>query len=132
MIEAIRTENFMSSSAHALNHEIIDDLYAILGDGYTEIVNEQVQQALKYLQELQLYLQENDIQKAMRTAHALKSSAGQVGLQGIHDLTKKLEFQCIEDQASNASSAEAKQLYHTICAEFEGAMQALRNYISSK
>jgi HPt (histidine-containing phosphotransfer) domain-containing protein len=122
----------MPISAHALNHEIIDDLYAILGDGYTEIVDEQVEQALKYLKELGELLQADNAKMVTRTAHALKSSAGQVGLEGIHALAKNLEIVSTADQEQGVCSDEAKMLHRTICTEFKAAVMALRDYVKNK
>lgn len=122
----------MSASAQALNHEIIDDLYGILGDGYDEIVDEQVEQAQLYLSELDAFLAEDKPNGAMRRAHALKSSAGQVGMHGIYALAKELEMICLADEQNNSCSSQAKILYTTICEEFAGAVQALRNYVAAK
>jgi HPt (histidine-containing phosphotransfer) domain-containing protein len=121
----------MTASAHALNHEIIDDLHAILGEGYGEIVEEQVEQAKEYLGEIAGYLAADDPGHVKIKAHGLKSSAGQIGLQGIHALAKELEMTSLADEAHGACSVEAKALYQTICDELFGAVKALHGYAES-
>lgn len=118
----------MTVSAHALNHEIIDDLKAILGEGFDEIVEEQVEQAGIYLRDLKTLLTEGNVEMAMRRAHALKSSAGQIGLQGIFALAKELEFTCNADADKGEVSHHAQELFQTICDEFAGAVKALVTY----
>lgn len=121
----------MVASAQTLNHEIIDDLHAILGEGYGEIVDEQVEQAKQYLEEMAGYFAANDPHQVKMKAHGLKSSAGQIGLQGIHALAKELEMTSLADEANGACSTEAKVLYKTICDELFGAVKALQGYADS-
>lgn len=118
----------MASPAHALNHEIIDDLMVILGEGFNEIIKEQVAQAHVYLRELQPLLDADDAESAMRRAHAFKSSAGQIGLQGIHALAQNLESTCKADMGTGAVSPQARDLYRAITAEFPEAVRLLLRY----
>lgn len=119
----------MAESARTLNLEIIDDLKTILGDGFDEIIDEQLEQASIYLRELQQSLADDQPEAAMRCAHSLKSSAGQIGLQGIHALAKELEFTCSVDSERGESSLQAKELCRMIIDELPGAVQSLRNYL---
>lgn len=120
----------MTASAHALNHEIIDDLKTILGDGFDEIIDEQVEQAAIYLSELQQQLGRNQPQEVVRLAHSLKSSAGQIGLHGIHALAKELEAVSIADSEGGACSLQATELFRTIVEEMPSAVQGLRRYLT--
>ncbi|MCH2546772.1 MAG: Hpt domain-containing protein [Alphaproteobacteria bacterium] len=122
----------MTVTAHDLNVEIIDDLFGILGEGYFEIVDEQVEQSVIYLTELKEFLANNQPAQAQKHAHSLKSSSGQVGLQGIHDMSKELEVACAEDVQSNTCSTKAVALHRTICEEFAGAVASLRSYLEAK
>lgn len=122
----------MDAPEHRLNHEIIDDLSGILGEGFGEIVREQVAQGQVYLRELQRLLGEADAERAMRCAHALKSSAGQIGLQGIHALAWELERICKEDMARGEMNPRAMELHRIIAREFPHAVQALQDYISAR
>lgn len=114
-----------------LNREIIDDLQTILGDGFAEIVEEQVEQAVVYIRDMEDLLATNQPEMAMRRAHALKSSAGQVGLQGMHALAKELELTCKADIPSGQTSEKALQLFRTLQKDFTLATQLLRQYIKS-
>lgn len=118
----------MTNPAHALNHEIIDDLRAILGSGFDEIVKEQVEQAGIYLGELQQLLDDDDAYMAMRRAHALKSSAGQIGLHGIYRLARDLEVACDADAEKGQASPQAKALFRQLRDGFAGAVQKLLDY----
>jgi len=119
----------MTISAQALNYEIIDDLKAILGDGFADIIREQVEQSSVYMQEIRQLLDANDAKGAMRQAHALKSSVGQIGLQGMHALAKELEFTCNADSEKGEVSTHARQLYNLIGDELPGAIKALVVYV---
>lgn len=121
----------MMTTADNLNQEIIDDLHAILGDGFGEIVEEQTIQALEYLQEIARCLKKGKAEAALRYAHSLKSSTGQIGLQGIYSLTRDLEKQCREDVVAGAVSAEATRIHTQICEEFGGAVGKLRRYLAT-
>lgn len=119
----------MTASAHALNHEIIDDLKTILGDGFDEIIDEQVEQAAIYLRQLQQYIADDQPQEVARLAHSLKSSAGQIGLHGIHALAKELEATSLADSEGGQCSGQAKELFRTIVEEMPAAVQGLRRYL---
>lgn len=119
----------MTTSAQALNREIIDDLKTILGEGFDEIIREQVEQSGEYMRDIQQALDGDDSATAMRRAHALKSSVGQIGLQGIHALAKELEFTCNADSEKGEVSSHAKQLHMLIGDEFPGAVKALVAYV---
>lgn len=125
-------ENKVMVSAQELNQEIIDDLFAILGDGYAEIVDDQVEQGTEYLAALGVALAENAPEKVSKGAHLLKSSAGQIGLQGIHELARDLEKSAIAStQAGTGCSAEQKELYAALQNNFEAAVQVLRDYLKN-
>ena len=121
----------MSLPHQSLNREIIDDLQTILGDGFSEIVDEQVEQAVGYIKDLEELLRANQSDMAMRRAHALKSSSGQVGMQGIYTLAKELELACKADIQSGKTSEEALAIYQTLREQFTLAAQHLRQYIKS-
>lgn len=117
----------MPSSAHALNYDIIDALYTILKSSYSRIIDEHEEQVLKCLRDIPAQLQA-DAESAKISIHVLKSSTGQLGLQGIYDLIRKLEITYQED----ACGEEAMELYRVIYTEFPVAIQTLRNYIAQK
>lgn len=120
----------MPASAQVLNQEIIEDLRAILGDGYSEIVDDQVRQGNSYLQTIAAQLAAGNADAVRKTAHSLKSSAGQIGLQGIHDLARDLEKTSAADaQTGKECSAEAKALHAALAGAFPVAVQALRDYL---
>lgn len=121
----------MSSTHHHLNREIIDDLQAILGNGFTEIMAEQVEQATEYIKDLKDLLEANQSDMAMRRAHALKSSAGQIGLQGIYALAKELELACKADSDGGRTSEKSWRFFYTVQEEFSPAVQHLRQYVKS-
>lgn len=122
----------MSASAHALNHEIIDDLRSVLGDGFNDILDEQLEQAGHYLVELEELLRQGDSDQAMRKAHALKSSVGQVGLQGIYALAKELEFMCNSSIGKRLPNTHALELLRLLSDEFPAAVENLRRYANQE
>lgn len=124
--------DFMQNADAVLNEEIIDDLIAILGDAYLAIFEDQIQQATAYIKEIAGHIHAGDALKASKRAHALKSSAGQVGLQSIHLLAKKLEYTCSADAEKGEISQQAKELFATLVEEYEGCVKCLYGYIANK
>ena len=120
----------MGSLAKQLNQEIIENLSSILGTGYVAIINEQVKQSRFYLQEIEQFLQENNSTLAMKRAHALKSSCNQVGLQGLGDIARELEFVCRTDAEKNVVSVEAHALLNRLRNSMDDAIQHLLDKIS--
>lgn len=116
-------------AAKQLNHEIIENLSSILGDGYIAIINEQVKQSKLYLQEIEGFLHENNPAMAMKRAHALKSSCNQIGMQGMGDIARDLEHVCRNDMGKGAVSAESHILLQRIQGEMDSAIQCLRDRI---
>lgn len=122
----------MSNSAKELNTEIIDDLQAILGDGFLEIVDEQLEQAREYLSELIQLITEGNARHCSLKAHSLKSSAGQVGMQGIQFLAKDLEESCRVDMESGEGiSNKSRKLFDNLVREFDTAAEELKQYTST-
>lgn len=121
----------MSSTYYHLNREIIDDLQAILGNGFAEIMAEQVEQATGYIKDLKDLLEAHQSDMAMRRAHALKSSVGQIGLQGIYALAKELELACKADSDSDRTSEKTWRFFRAMQEEFNPAVQHLRQYVKS-
>lgn len=121
----------MSVSSASLNTQIIDDLRAILGEDFNMIVEEQLTQARKYMDELHHLLQNNDVNMAMRRAHSLKSSVGQVGLYDIQLLAKDLELTCRADMDRGSISHHARELFNQIIAGFDYAVESLESYTTS-
>lgn len=121
----------MLSTHHHLNREIIDDLQTILGNGFAEIMAEQVEQATGYIKDLKDLLEANQSDMAMRRAHALKSSVGQIGLQGIYALAKELELACKADSESGKTSEKSLRFFRTLQEEFNPAVLHLRQYVKS-
>lgn len=115
-----------------LNEEIIDDLAAILGDNYVTIFEEQILQANAYIDEIKNFFAVGNVAKIPKRAHALKSSAGQVGLQSIHFLAKDLEFACAADAEKGEISQHSKDIFARLIREYDGAVKCLYGYIANK
>ncbi|MGB1539774.1 MAG: Hpt domain-containing protein [Rickettsiales bacterium] len=118
----------MLEAYQALNEEIIDDLQTILGGGFGEIVEEQVIQAREYMKDMQQNLKDQDSQKMMRNAHALKSSAGQIGLEGIHLKAKEIETLCREDiDSGSPMRGDIAEKLALLQDAFDGAVAKLKD-----
>lgn len=122
----------MQDTDAVLNEEIIDDLIAILGDGYLEIFEDQLQQATGYIKDIDNSIQSGDALKTSKRAHALKSSTGQVGLQSIHYLAKDLEYTCSADAEKGEISLHAKEVFARLVADYDVAVKCLYGYIANK
>lgn len=122
----------MQNDAAVLNEEIIDDLMAILGDGYLSIFQDQIDQATSYIDEISNHLEVGETLKASKRAHALKSSTGQVGLQSIHYLAKDLEYTCSADSEKGEISQHAKDVFAKLRAEYDACVKCLYGYIANK
>lgn len=113
----------------ALNAEIIDDLKTILGETYEEMIEEQIVAAREYLAKIQHAFETGDACAGNKLAHALKSSAGQIGLQGVHWLAKDLEMTFMADHDQGAAPSErARQIFSYLTLAFEHSIQALKAY----
>lgn len=121
----------MPQNLPVLNEEIIDDLIAILGDGYLAIFEDQIQQATSYIKDIAAAIQEGEALKASKRAHALKSSTGQVGLQSIHYLAKDLEYTCSADAEKGEISLHAKQVFEQLVADYDACVKCLYSYIAN-
>lgn len=123
----------MPENHQELNLEIIDDLLEVLGDSYLEIVEDQIDQANEYMGELREAVSAGAAAKIQRIAHALKSSVGQVGLQGIFRLAKAVEYQARDDvELSGKMSKETERLSGVLEAAYPAAVESLRNHARAK
>jgi HPt (histidine-containing phosphotransfer) domain-containing protein len=122
----------MSFHYSVLNEEIIDDMAAILGDGYAAIFEEQLLQATSYIEEIRHFLANDSVAKVPKRAHALKSSAGQVGLQGIHFLAQDLEYACAADAEKGEISQRSRDIFSRLVHEYDGAVRCLYGYMANK
>ena len=111
----------------SLNTEIIDDLHAILDEAFDDMVEEQVQQLGEYLILLGAAFKEENAAVGMRLAHSLKTSVGQIGLQGVHWMAKDLELTLqADDEQNNPPSDKAKMLYREIKEALPHAQAAMQ------
>lgn len=123
----------MPENHQELNLEIIDDLLEVLGDSYLEIVEDQITQANEYMSELHEAESAGAVAQIQKIAHTLKSSVGQVGLQGIFRLAKALEYHARDDVGlSGKMSAETEQLAGELAAAYPSAVAALRKHVNTK
>lgn len=123
----------MTSPHYELNPAIIDDLIELLGVGFFELMEEQITQANEYVDELEVMFEEGDAAKIAKCAHALKSSTGQVGLQGIHLLVKDLEYKAKEDAAAGRPVGNAaRSAFSTLKSHYVHAVRILRDYAVMK
>lgn len=123
----------MSENHQELNLEIIDDLLEVLGDSYLEIVEDQIEQAGEYMDELGEAVFAGDTARIQKIAHLLKSSVGQVGLQGIFRLTQAMERQVRDDVGlSGKMSKETERLSGVLAVAYPAAVESLRKHIHAK
>ncbi len=111
-------------SPNDLNTEIIDDLKDVLGDGFLNLVDVQLEQAEEYLATIQLHIENDNIEQVQSTAHSLKSSAGQVGLLGIYELSRQLEYE------AKQKGHECQRLYNELKAAYPKAVEHLHAYVT--
>jgi len=108
----------MNIKLKKIDKEIIDQLNELNSEGMPdiliELIDSFVKTSLEKVKNILFFLQNNEIEKASREAHSLKSSAKALGCTFLGDLCQK-----VEDLNSNAPleirekyAEELKALYH--------------------
>jgi HPt (histidine-containing phosphotransfer) domain-containing protein len=77
-------------------HDIIDKktfskIKSIMGDRLPTMVNFYLEDGYTYIENIEEGIKNNDLEKINRPAHTLKSSSKQLGLQQVHEISKKIE-----------------------------------------
>lgn len=114
--------NNPTNDIQRLDDNKFNELNDILGDDFTEIVNEFSNIVPESLINIDSALKSGDTEKVFMEAHTLKSSSGNLGLSRFSHLCAILE-----EQARNNIMSEAETQLDLINTEFTEGVNALRH-----
>lgn len=113
-----------------LNKAIVDELRDILGDGFRNIFQQQIDQGNAYIEEIRHLIAKGEMGQVARRAHSLKSSAGQVGLIGVQGLAKELEDAASASAVGGGISPRAMEAFARLVRAQEVAVKSLHEYVA--
>jgi CheY-like chemotaxis protein len=89
--DAVREVSLVTGAAGVVDAAVLDKLRMVTGDKFALIVKTFGGNAAKLLSELENAMADADADRLMRTAHSLKSSAGQLGAAALQETAARIE-----------------------------------------
>jgi HPt (histidine-containing phosphotransfer) domain-containing protein len=111
---------------NCLNMATIEELRAILGDGFAELVEEYLKDSPRQIRQLRRAAEEGDMAQLVRAAHTLKGSSGNIGVQAVY-----LAAEEIERLARAGAPVEASAEVDALLTTLQHSHQALKSLLSS-
>jgi CheY-like chemotaxis protein len=110
----------LMSQPSPVEHKVLHDLRAVLGDRIHQVIHTFLQNTPILLQTLRKAVAGGDIQTMTRTAHSLKGTTSTLGMLALSGLCKEVEF---KGRANSLDDVD--QLLTAVHAEYERVQVAL-------
>lgn len=120
------TEKYPFIGLPSIDEEVSRPLKDLLGDNYTDLINDYFSSFPDKLQDLKVAAQSDDVNSILQISHTLKSSTGSFG---FIRLFKQLEY--IEHQAREENLVDHINQVELIEKEFQSILSQTDSYTSS-
>ena len=119
----------MDQELEIINIEDIDTARNLLGDRFSIIIKYFLEDTEMYSSEIAKGLKEKNIRIISSSAHTIKSSAKQLGIDRVSEVAKQMEILCREIIDSNNQNWERlEKLYNSLNKELEKAIPELNKF----
>lgn len=112
----------MSSSSIDLN--TLNELKEIMEDDFNELITIFISDGINQIELLKQAIESSETENIRRIAHTLKGSSSNLGITGLSELSKTLEYSAAENQL-----ADADALLKKISSEFETVKKTLEELL---
>ena len=113
----------MTQQSEIINIQALDTARHLLGDRFSIIIKYFLEDTEMYSSEIEKGLKEKNIRIISSSAHTIKSSAKQLGIDRVSEVAKQMEILCREIIDSNNQNWERlEKLYNSLNKELEKAI----------
>jgi HPt (histidine-containing phosphotransfer) domain-containing protein len=119
----------MTQQSEIINIQALDTARHLLGDRFSIIIKYFLEDTEMYSSEIAKGLKEKNIRIISSSAHTIKSSAKQLGIDRVSEVAKQMEILCREIIDSNNQNWERlEKLYNSLNKELEKAIPELNKF----
>jgi|JI6StandDraft_1071083.scaffolds.fasta_scaffold443351_2 HPt (histidine-containing phosphotransfer) domain-containing protein len=119
----------MTQQSEIINIQALDTARHLLGDRFSIIIKYFLEDTEMYSSEIAKGLKEKNIRIISSSAHTIKSSAKQLGIDRVSEVAKQMEILCREIIDSNNQNWEMlEKLYNSLNKELEKAIPELNKF----
>jgi len=119
----------MTQESEIINIQALDTARYLLGDRFSIIIKYFLEDTEMYSSEIAKGLKEKNIRIISSSAHTIKSSAKQLGIDRVSEVAKQMEILCREIIDSNNQNWERlEKLYNSLNKELEKAIPELNKF----
>ena len=111
-------------STNSIDLDTLNELKEIMEDEFTELVTVFITDGIKQIDDLRQAIAASEADNIRRIAHTLKGSSSNLGINGLSELSKTLEFKAADNQLNGAD-----ELLQKIIDEYEAVKQTLEDLL---
>ena len=111
-------------SSNSIDLDTLNELKEIMEDEFTELVTVFISDGIKQINDLRQAIAVSDDKLIRRIAHTIKGSSSNLGINGLSELSKTLEYKAADNQLN-----DAEDLLQKINDEYEAVKKTLEELI---